>query len=528
MSDYTAGMSLEEQIGQLFMVGFPGTEPTPEIADLIQQGKVGGIIFFSRNIRDARQVQALTGKLQALARAAGHRRPLLIATDQENGIVRRLSPDTTPFPGNMALGAIGSEEIVAEVAEATGRELRALGITMNFAPVADINNNPTNPVIGVRSFGEDAQQVARLVAAAVRGYRAAGVAHSLKHFPGHGDTSTDSHLALPVIPHDIERLDAVELVPFKSGIAAGADSVMIAHVALPATDGLPATVSSAVVRGLLRERLGYDGVIVSDCLEMQAVADSLGTPKGAIMAVQAGIDLVLVSHRYDRQRDSIAAVRAAVAAGEIDPAIIRLAAERVMALKHRLPSWDELPTETDLATIGSAEHRELSSRSYGQSVTLARDDGAIPLRLRETDRVLVVTPEIGSVTQAVDIPFIPEALVEDVRRRHANTGAARITREIDDAGRQALLDSARAADWVILVTLNAHLDEHQAELAREIVAIGRPTIGIAVCNPYDIGAIPTLRTALATYDYTPAALAAATRVIFGEIAPQGRLPVSIA
>src|SRR5215472_7853181 len=234
MSGYTVGMPLEEQMGQLFMVGFPGTEPTPEIADLIQQGRVGGIILFSRNIRDARQVQELTGKLQALARAAGHRRPLLIATDQENGIVRRLSPDTTPFPGNMALGAMGSEEIVAEVAEATGRELLALGITMNFAPVADVNNNPANPVIGVRSFGEDPQQVASLIAAAVRGYHASGVVSSLKHFPGHGDTATDSHLALPVIPHTMERLEAVELVPFQHGIAAGADTVMIAHIFLPA------------------------------------------------------------------------------------------------------------------------------------------------------------------------------------------------------------------------------------------------------------------------------------------------------
>src|SRR5579871_3149457 len=242
MTDYTAGLTLEEQIGQLFMVGFDGTSATPGVLDLIERYNVGGIIFFTRNIGTAQQVSDLTRNLQAAAFAAGQRAPLLISIDQENGMVRRLGEDMTAFPGS-----------------------KALGINMNLAPVADVNNNPANPVIGVRSFGEDPQQVARLTAAAVRGYRAAGVVSSLKHFPGHGDTATDSHRALPVIPHTMERLNAVELVPFKSGIAAGADSVMIAHIFLPAlmpADGLPATVSPAVIQGLLREQLGYAGVVV--------------------------------------------------------------------------------------------------------------------------------------------------------------------------------------------------------------------------------------------------------------------------
>ncbi|HYT37084.1 MAG TPA: glycoside hydrolase family 3 N-terminal domain-containing protein, partial [Ktedonobacteraceae bacterium] len=227
------GMTLEEQIGQLLMVGFWGSTPSLEIIDLMQRYHVGNVILFSRNIHDTQQVLELTQKLQAIAKEAGQRYPLLIAIDQENGIVQRLGDLVTLFPGNMALGATGSEEIAYKVALATGNELKALGINMNLAPVVDVNNNPANPIIGVRSFGEDPSLVARLGAAMVKGFRAAGILSCLKHFPGHGDTATDSHLSLPVIPYALQRLEALELVPFRSGMKAGAESVMIAHVAFP-------------------------------------------------------------------------------------------------------------------------------------------------------------------------------------------------------------------------------------------------------------------------------------------------------
>src|ERR1700730_9547190 len=218
MGTYTDSMELEQQIGQTLMVGFGGTTASQDIIDLIQHYHIGNIILFSRNIHDAEQIRTLTQHLQKAAREAGHVHPLLIAIDQENGIVQRLGEAATLFPGNMALGAIGSEEIAAEVALASGNELKALGINMNLAPVVDVNNNAANPVIGVRSFGEEAHLVARLGSAMVKGYHDAGVIACLKHFPGHGDTAVDSHLALPTIPHTLERLDAIELVPFRSGI----------------------------------------------------------------------------------------------------------------------------------------------------------------------------------------------------------------------------------------------------------------------------------------------------------------------
>src|SRR5260370_32282042 len=305
MRNYTDGMTLEEQVGQVLMAGFWGSTPSQEIIDLIQHHHVGNIILFSRNVRDTRQVLELTQSLQRIAKEAGHRYPLLIAIDQENGIVQRLGEAGTILPGNMALGAIGSQEVAYKVALATGNELKALGINMNLAPVVDVNNNPANPVIGVRSFGEDPREVARLAAAAVKGYRAAGVLSDLKHFPGHGDTAVDSHLALPTISSTLEQLEAIELVPFKSGIEAGADSVMMAHISFPALthqEALPATVSPALVRGLLRSKLGFDGVIISACMEMKAVAQPIGPQRAAFFALHTALALLLLSPTYARPR----------------------------------------------------------------------------------------------------------------------------------------------------------------------------------------------------------------------------------
>ncbi len=531
MSDDVGDMTLEEQIGQLFMVGFDGINPTPDILDLIQRYHVGGVIFFTRNIGTAQQVADLTRSLQAAARAARSKHPLLISIDQENGMVRRLGDDMTTFPGNMALGAIGSEQIVAEVAQATGEELKALGINMNLAPDADVNNNPANPVIGARSFGEDAEDVARLTAAAVRGYRAAGVVSTLKHFPGHGDTASDSHRALPVIPHDMRRLEAVELVPFKRGIEAGADAVMIAHIFLPALmppDGLPATVSPAIIQGLLREQLGYAGVVITDCLEMDAITNTVGAARGAVLALQAGIDIMLVSHRYERQRASIEAALAAARSGELSPETIRQAAKRVLHLKQRLLSWEDALPGAPFAWAGSPAHQQLAQRAYEQSTTLVRNaDALLPLRLEPADPLLLLVPQPNTFSQASDRVQHHDFLLESIRQRHANAQALILSPEPTEAEYQQALHAASSARATIMLTLNANLDPYQANLMQALLQAGAPVIGLAAGNPYDLLAFPALRSYLATYEYTRPALAAAARVLFGEIPARGHLPVSL-
>ena len=532
MRSYTDEMTLEEQMGQVLMAGFSGSTPSQEIIDLIQHHHVGNIILFSRNVRDTSQVLELTQSLQRIAKEAGHRYPLLIAIDQENGIVQRLGEAGTILPGNMALGAIGSQEVAYKVALATGNELKALGINMNLAPVVDVNNNPANPVIGVRSFGEDPQQVAHLGAAMVKGYHAAGILCSLKHFPGHGDTTVDSHLALPTIPHTLERLETVELVPFRGGLAVGVESVMIAHVSLPALAGdaaLPATLSSAIVQGLLRERLGFNGVILSDCLEMRAISETFGTEQAAVMALKAGIDLVLVSHHYTQQRGSIEALKAAVLGRELSTQVIRQAADRVLHLKARHLSWDDLTTSTTLpVSIGREARLQLQNQAYELSTTLVRnEDSLLPLRMDSGERIVVLSPQRTSTTMVEDRYYSDDVLADIIEQYHVPVKILSVaTGTLEDACSK-LLQTTGESDTIIVATVNAHLDERQAELVRYLILSGRRTIGIAVRNPYDLLAFPQLHTYLVTYEYTRPALVAAVRVLFGEKQARGHLPVSI-
>ncbi len=530
MKNYSNDMSLAEQIGQLLVVGFHGTNIPQSLRDLIERYHVGNIILFSRNMQDTHQTLQLTRDLQAIAQASGQRYPLLIMLDQENGLVRRLGPDATIFPGNMALGAINSEQITYDIAEATGQELRALGINMNLAPVVDVNNNPANPVIGVRSFGENSHLVARLGSAAMKGYQAADVVSVLKHFPGHGDTSVDSHRALPILPHTLEHLDRVELVPFARCIAEGAECVMIGHLYLPqlmSQEALPATVSSEIVQDLLRHRLGFDGVVISDCMEMHAVTRTIGTVRATVMALQAGNDLVLVSHSSSLQLASLQAIHAAVQASELSPETIRRATERVLRLKEKYLSWEISPS-TPIELVGSAAHRRLSDATYERSTTLVKNDELlIPLRLQSDERVLVLHPQAVVASVVEDRSHAPTILAEAVEHRHANTGALAYSPASNDAERAVIVHEAGKASIVIIATMNAHADEYQTKLMQELLQAGCRVIGIAIRNPYDLQSFPQLRTYLATYEYTAPALEATVRVMFGEIEARGVLPVSL-
>ncbi len=531
MSNYTDGLSLEEQIGQTLMVGFQGLTPSPEIIELIQHYHVGNIILFSRNVHDAQQVLELTQHLQSIAKEAGQPYPLLIAIDHENGIVQRLGDIVTIFPGNMALGAIGSKEIAYKVAQAIGQELKALGITMNLAPVVDVNNNPANPVIGVRSFGEDAQQVGRLGAAMVKGYQSAGILSCLKHFPGHGDTAIDSHLALPTIPYTLERLEELELVPFRRGIEAGTESVMIAHISFPALTQdtmLPASVSATIVQGLLREELGFTGVILSDCMEMNATANTFGTERAAVMALDAGIDIVLVSHTHTRQQGSIEAIQRAVLSDKLSPHMVQQAAERVLRLKARAQaSSADAIHQAHTSIIGCEAHVQLQKQAYELSTTLVRnEDALLPLHLNADERIVILSPQRNGKKIVEDRHHSDAILAEIIEQYHMPVKLLALTDSMGTTWEQ-LLRTTDASDVFIVATVNAHLDDTQAELVRSLLSSGRRVIGIAVRNPYDLLAFPELRTYVVTYEYTRQALAAAVHVLFGEGQPKGHLPVSI-
>ncbi|HEX8908900.1 MAG TPA: beta-N-acetylhexosaminidase [Anaeromyxobacteraceae bacterium] len=320
--------TLDEQVAGLFAVGFEGTTPSPEVLEVVRRGAYG-VILFARNVVDAEQVAALVAELKG---AAG--RPLLVSIDQEGGRVARLrSPQGfTELPPMRALGQAGDPRLAFAAGALLGRELRAVGVDQDYAPVVDVDTNPRNPVIGDRSFSREAEAVARLGTALAQGLQSEGVAACAKHFPGHGDTSEDSHTHLPHLPHGLERLRQVELVPFRALAAAGVASAMTAHVVFDALDPRrPATMSPPVLR-LLREECGYDGCVISDDLEMKAVAEHFPLEEAVPEALGAGVDALLVCHEAKVQHRAIDLARAAVESGRVSRERLAEARRRVEAL----------------------------------------------------------------------------------------------------------------------------------------------------------------------------------------------------
>jgi beta-N-acetylhexosaminidase len=321
-------VSLDRDVAGLFCVGFHGRSPSPEVKELVRRG-VHGVVLFSRNVESAEQVAALVRELKELAG-----RPLLVAVDQEGGRVARLRAPQgfTELPPMRALGETGDAVLAREVGALLGSELRAVGIDQDYAPVVDVDTNPANPVIGDRALSRDPAAVARLGAALVEGLQSAGVAACAKHFPGHGDTSQDSHRDLPRLPHALERLRAVELPPFRAAARAGVAAVMTAHVVFEALDpARPATLSPEVMR-LLRDEAGFQGCAISDDLEMKAVAEHFPLEEAAPGAVLAGVDALLVCHRADVQHRAIDLVRRAVEDGTVPEARLAEARDRVAGL----------------------------------------------------------------------------------------------------------------------------------------------------------------------------------------------------
>lgn len=348
-------MNLAEQIGQLFMLGFDGTNVSPDWAELQAQYKPGGMILFARNLEQPAQIIELTNGLQARSPHF----PLLIAIDQEGGRVSRLPKGFTLFPPCGFIGACRSEELAYAAASITAAELRAVGINMNMAPVLDVHSNEANPIIGDRAYGTDPQVVAALGLAAVRGLQGKGVVACGKHFPGHGDTSADSHKELPVVTASVETLLERELPPFHYAVANGLASLMTAHVVYPALDARqPATLSPVILTGLLREQWGFDGVIVTDDLEMQAISDHHGVGDAAVQAFLAGADLLLICKNRGRAIAAMDAVRKAVGDGTITPERLEASVRRIATLKQTF-LHSHLPADPSVAqlVVGCRTHQ---------------------------------------------------------------------------------------------------------------------------------------------------------------------------
>jgi beta-N-acetylhexosaminidase len=516
-------------IGQKLLIAFHGKDRLPpEAVEAILAYRPGGITLFrSLNIDTPAQVRQLTGLLQQAARQAGLP-PLLIAADQEGGQLMAIGEGATQLPGNLALGATGSADLARQAGEVLGIELRAMGVNIDYAPCCDVNVNPNNPVIGTRSFGEDPQSVAELSAALVAGLQSRGVAAAAKHFPGHGDTARDSHHGIPVVPHALERLRRVEFPPFAAAIAAGVKLVMTAHLALPAVDGrsdLPATLSPAVIRGLLRGELGFAGVVVTDALDMKAIRQGEALGDEAVRSAAAGADLLLVTSNPLDQRRVHTSLEQALQLGQLDAAEVRASAGRILALKDWLAGQGPPP---DLSVVGCASHRAVADEIAARSVTLVRDQaGLLPIRPQEGQRLVVILPRPQDLTPADTSSYVVPALAEALRAYHMDVTELILPHAPQEQDIAFALQQLRPTDIVILGTLNAFTRPEQAALARALLRSGNPVVIAALRMPYDLAAFPEAPTYVCTYSVLEPSLRALARALFGQAPSRGRLPVSI-
>ncbi len=521
-------LSLEEKVGQCLLVSFTGKDrPSDELREIIERYKPAGTTLFrSQNIDEPTQLRELNQSLQRLARDFDLP-PFLIAADQEGGQLMALGRGT-PLPGNMALGATGSEDLACRVGEVLGRELAAVGVNLDYAPCADVNLNTQNPVVGVRSFGEGPVEVARLTAALIRGIQSQGVAATVKHFPGHGDVTSDSHHGLPIVSHSLERLRAVEFPPFRSAIEAGVKLVMTAHIGLPAIDGPhapPATLSPNILQGVLRRELGFEGVIVTDAMNMRAIRQEGTIGEEAVRALSAGADLLLLVSNLDECELIFKTIIGALKSGRLDERTISQSAQRVLALKEWL---SKQPAAPDLSVVDCAEHRSLAQEIADASITLVRDqNNLLPLCLRPDQRLAVIIPKPLDLTPADTSSYVTPQLAAALREYHPRVEEFLIPYAPNENDIASLLTQLHSFDAVIIGTINAFQQEGQAALVRKSLKLKIPTVIAALRLPYDLTVFSEAPVYLCTYGILEPSMRALAKAVFGQGGIKGRLPVAI-
>jgi beta-N-acetylhexosaminidase len=506
-----ASLSVEDKVGQVMMVGFGGTGMDESVEALVRGRRVGGVCLFKRNIVGGEQVARLN---DALRRLLADGIPPFLALDQEGGNVVRVNDGVVVLPGNMALGATRSAQLAYAAGLAQGEDLKRLGFNMNLAPVLDVNLNPRNPVIGIRSYGDSVPLVSELGRAFVRGQQDAGLVTVAKHFPGHGATDADSHKALPVMRESHQEVLA-QMEPFRAVIQDGLDGLMTAHVAVPGLTGddVPATVHPQVLGGLLRQRLGFDGLVLTDELEMDAIDRRYGVGRAAVMAVKAGADMVLVPWRAEKKTEVYEALRAAAWSGELPQARLDEAVRRILTAKVRRGLFEQPPPlEERLATPPSPDNAEVAHRIARAAVTLLRTDGK-HFPLPSGTRLGVITAErsLGEAIRA----RVPQAQVMNVPAWPAHARRAVL--------RQRARRLALASDVVVVGMINSR----QLELVTLAAATGRPVLVVSMGLPYLAEQADEARAVLAVYSHQPAATEAAAAALFGEIGTPGRLPVEV-
>src|SRR5580700_5152370 len=538
VKQWTKSMSLRDKVAQLIIVPIYGEPANTRSAEfrkyqhLIRDLHVGGVIVTGHSlnggIRNAEPyaMAALLNRLQKLART-----PLFVAADFERGASMRVN-STTAWPYSMAFGAAQDLAAVTEEGADTARDARAMGVNWLFAPVADVNNNPDNPIINIRSFGENPEQVATFVEAYINGAHSDHknpVLVTVKHFPGHGDTTEDSHLALPRLDADHDRIEAVELAPFRSAIAAGVDAVMTAHLNVPALepDNLPATVSSKIITGVLRDELGFHGLVVTDAMEMQGLLAMFDSAEASVRAIEAGADVLLMPKRPE---EAIRALVAAVEKGRISRKRLDDSVNRVLAAKARLGLRGKklVDLEAIADVLDSPESGERAQEVADRSVTLVKDSkDSLPIRHAESICLIAFTEGRRS-QQGI-------RLIDEVKKRAPGI----VTTVLDPAMTKADLDQVAekaSSCGQIIVAAYASVSAYRGNVTMAggypdflsaLVAGKVPVMLVALGNPYLVRSFPNVSAYLTTYSPTPTSEIALAKALFGEIAITGHLPVTI-
>ncbi len=500
--------TLEHQAAAVMMIGLPGLSLDDTTRAIIARG-VRSFLLFGRNVESADQVRNLCAEIRA---AAGE--DAIIAIDHEGGRVNRLRDVVTNWPSPMGWAATGDVPLVRRASTVMAQELSALGINLNFAPVADLLGDYRNPVLGTRCFSDDPGATSRFVAAFVEGHRAAGVASTAKHFPGHGDTPTDSHVDLPAIARSPEQLMGEDIIPFLAAMRAGVEAFMISHVWYSALDRepTPATLSEAVA-GLARLDAGYDGLIITDSMEMGAIQSLMATEQAVVRALRAGADMVMVSHGSDRQRDSLTAVTRGLEDGTVPARRLEEACSRIARLRETTRYGAAMPG------TGTALAEEIARRG----VTLVREDADLLPLARGEGNLGVVTFSGLQGSQVEDEAGLPP-LTAALARRVPSLSHLLASPETSPAETAARLDGVGT---VVVGSSHAVGRSWQAETVNSLLDAGKHVISVALGDPFDLLAYPRVPTFIAAYSDVPASAEAAAAILFGEQAPEGRLPVEI-
>lgn len=530
-----AQMTTDEKIGQLFgtiAYGSSATDVTPAEAaanqslygvstpaEVVAKYHLGGIIYFTWTDSEQNPAQTanLSNGLQQAAADSGDA-PLLISTDQEGGNVARIGqPPFAVSPGNMALGATFSPGDSFDMSQATGQQLRAVGINVDYAPVSDVNTNPQNTADGPRSFGDEAGHVAAMVGASVRGYQDAGVAATAKHFPGLGSTTTNTDNGVATSDETLQQIQRNDLPPFRTAITNGVDVIMATHLIMPALDpsGTPASMSKPIVTGLLRDQLHYNGVVVTDALEAAAL-QSIPTDQRALRALEAGNDQMLFP---DHLGASIDAIQQAVQSGEVSMARVDQSVLRILELKQKLGLFQNAMVDSSAAAskVGTPQQLATAARAGRDSITLVRNsDGTLPLAGGSGKKVLVTG--WGSGTTAT--------LASAISAHGVTTQRVWTDQGEDPSANAAAVAAAKESDYVVVTTDNAWGSTGQQSLVQKLLATGTPVIVVALGGPYDLAYFPGAQTYVAAYGYQPPTLDALVADLFGS-QPLGHLPVTI-